>query len=92
MFEISEPLVRFLKMSNDGHSTDGARSVNPGIGIPDRGKFTAEQFAEFFGVKPETIRNWLETYEIPHHKPGKCLIVDAEIFWQNIPFIDFQEG
>lgn len=66
--------------------------VNPGFGILDRGKFTAEQFADYFEVDAVTIRRWLEKYKIPHHKPGKCLIVDAEIFWQYIPFIDFQEG
>lgn len=75
-------------MSDERHSTDAAPCVN---GIPDTGKFTAEQFAVFFSRKPDTIRDWVDKYKIPHYKPGDTMIIDAQTFWQYVPLIDFEQ-
>jgi hypothetical protein len=69
-----------------GHSKIAAPEVK---GIPDSGKFTAEQFCQYFDVSDRTLRDWIKKYEVPHFQPGSTIIIDAEVFWQRIPLQDF---
>jgi hypothetical protein len=53
--------------------------------IPDDGEFNQRVWAGLLGISPETFRDWLDRFRIPHRKPGNDVFVSATDLRSHLP-------